>query len=69
MILVDHVSADSSRFSRSNATLVSFFTGANYYAYPPLTLMTQKGVTPNWRRPPFPLNIKYSVPHSTQNIL
>ena len=41
----------------------------HYYAYPPLALMTQKGVTPNLRRPPFPLNIKYSVPHSTQNLI
>ena len=41
----------------------------HYYAYPPLALMTQKGVTPNWRRPPFPLNIKYFVPHSTQNLI
>ena len=41
----------------------------HYYAYPPLALMTQKGVTPNWRRPPFPLNIKYFVPQSTQNLI
>ena len=41
----------------------------HYYAYPPLALMIQKGVTPNWRRPPFPLNIKYSVPHSSQNLI
>ena len=31
--------------------------------------MTEKGVTPHWRHPPFPLNIKYSVPHSTQNLI
>ena len=23
----------------------------------------------NWRCPPFPLKIKYSVPHSTQNLI
>ena len=41
----------------------------HYYAYPPRALMTQKGVTPNWRRPPFPLNINYFAAHSTQNLI